>query len=229
MLGQQGGRPTAGEGQANTAWNEAFKRLAAQVLVDYPADAAIQDELLGAYHTQLAQQRAMARAARKRQPQGQEEEPPPPAPAQARRPSAERPHGRQALIGAPPQPDEARSSPLPVPVADSGKPNAHDSSGQIWMRPSHDTVIGSCADYAAANPALAQTAAMGMEPPVPRHGRRSRWPRTRSGRAREHPPIEGASFWTWNVVRSGPNRVSRAENMGRGTRDEWFSGTSLGR
>jgi hypothetical protein len=88
MLGQQGGKPTAGEEQANTAWNEAFRLLAAQVLVDYPADAAIQDELLGAYHAQLAQQRAITRAAKKRQRHGQEAEPPPPAPGQAGDPAA---------------------------------------------------------------------------------------------------------------------------------------------
>jgi len=66
MIGQQGGKSSAGEEQANAAWTEAFTLFAAQVLVDYQSNTAIRDELLGPYHTQVAQQRAVARATRRR-------------------------------------------------------------------------------------------------------------------------------------------------------------------
>jgi hypothetical protein len=83
ILGQQGGKARAGEEQANAAWNEAFRVFAAQVLVDYHKDAAIQDELLGAYHAQLAQQRALARAAKRRPAPAPADPPAPPAEGQA--------------------------------------------------------------------------------------------------------------------------------------------------
>jgi hypothetical protein len=82
MLGQQGGNSSAGEAQANAAWNEAFQVFAAQVVADYHADSAIQKELLSGYHTQLAQQRAVARADRRRVARGPAT-PPAPAPAPA--------------------------------------------------------------------------------------------------------------------------------------------------
>jgi hypothetical protein len=98
MLGQQGGNPRAGEEQANATWNEAFKVFAAQVLVDYEADAAIQDELLGAYHAQLAQQRALARIAKRRPARGPTDEPaPPPAAADQPAPPAAEAGGAPAV------------------------------------------------------------------------------------------------------------------------------------
>ncbi|MCC6551744.1 MAG: hypothetical protein IT372_01825, partial [Polyangiaceae bacterium] len=66
VIGQQTGGAGAGKEQACEAWTEAFRLLAAQVLLDYQKDAAMQKELLGPYQVQLANQRAAARASRSR-------------------------------------------------------------------------------------------------------------------------------------------------------------------
>ncbi len=84
MVGQEGKAAGAGEEEASAAWTEAFQRFAAQVMLDYEESTAMQSELLGAYDTQLGQQRAAARAAikaRKAQAEAEEPEPPSVAPA----------------------------------------------------------------------------------------------------------------------------------------------------
>lgn len=63
ILGQNAHKARAGEEKASAAWSEAFQLFLAQVLVDYAGDATIQQELLGPYEAQLAQQRAAMRAA----------------------------------------------------------------------------------------------------------------------------------------------------------------------
>jgi len=61
-LGQDVGAAGHAREAASAAWQEAFRRLAAQVIVDYEADEATQRELMAPYLTQLEQQRAAARA-----------------------------------------------------------------------------------------------------------------------------------------------------------------------
>ena len=62
VLGQDAGATGRAEATASAAWHEAFKRFAAQVLLDYEHDAAMQRELLQPYQAQLELQRAAARA-----------------------------------------------------------------------------------------------------------------------------------------------------------------------
>ncbi len=76
-VGQEAGAAGTAEEKASLAWHEAFKLFAAQVMVDYEKDAALRQELLGAYEVQLAQQQSSARAARARR--AQEVEPAPPS------------------------------------------------------------------------------------------------------------------------------------------------------
>ncbi|EYF08562.1 hypothetical protein [Chondromyces apiculatus] len=64
-LGQDGGGAGRATELASTAWHEAFRRFAAQVLADYGDDLATQRELLGPYEAQLVQQRVLARAQRR--------------------------------------------------------------------------------------------------------------------------------------------------------------------
>jgi hypothetical protein len=83
VVGKDASKAGAGEAKANAAWTEAFRLFSAQVLIDYEHDGAMQDELLGPYEAQLAQQRAMARA--------YDRPPPPPPEADAPAPEAPAP------------------------------------------------------------------------------------------------------------------------------------------
>jgi len=79
-LGQEGGAAGHAVELASAAWQEAFKRFAAQVILDYEGDQATQRELLGPFQVQLEQQRAAARAAaRARKARAEAEEPAPPS------------------------------------------------------------------------------------------------------------------------------------------------------
>lgn len=80
VVGHDAKNAGAGEEQATAAWLDAFRLFAAQVMLDYENDKAIQSELLGTYRAQLEQQRAVARAARRPAPL---QPAPEPAPAQA--------------------------------------------------------------------------------------------------------------------------------------------------
>ncbi|AKT38797.1 hypothetical protein [Chondromyces crocatus] len=64
-LGQDAGGAGRATELASVAWHEAFVRFAAQVVVDYEGNTAMQRELLGPYEGQRLQQRAAARAARR--------------------------------------------------------------------------------------------------------------------------------------------------------------------
>jgi hypothetical protein len=77
VIGDEAGSAGTAEEKTSLAWHEAFKLFVAQVMVDYDKDAAMQRELLGAYETQLDEQRASARAAvRARLSQGENKKPP---------------------------------------------------------------------------------------------------------------------------------------------------------
>ncbi|MCC6559170.1 MAG: hypothetical protein IT372_40105 [Polyangiaceae bacterium] len=130
MLGQQGGKASAGEAQANAAWNEAFRVFAAQVVADYHADAAIQEELLGGYQAQLEQKRAVARAERNRRARGPAAQPAP-APAPAGSAPAPAPAGSApapAPAGSAPAPAPADSAPAPAPAGSAPAPAPADSA-----------------------------------------------------------------------------------------------------
>lgn len=71
-LGDEAGSAGSAVEKASEAWHQAFKRLAAQVMLDYDGDPATQRELLGAYETQLEEQRAAQRSARARRSAKQE-------------------------------------------------------------------------------------------------------------------------------------------------------------
>ena len=80
-LGHEAGAAGSAVEKASHAWHEAFKRLAAQVLLDYEHDEATRRELLGPYEAQLDEQRAVERAARaKRNASQPQPAPPKPAP-----------------------------------------------------------------------------------------------------------------------------------------------------
>lgn len=71
-LGHEAGSAGSAEEKASAGWHEAFKRFAAQVLLDYENDEALRRELLGVYESQLEEQRAAQRAARARRSAAQE-------------------------------------------------------------------------------------------------------------------------------------------------------------
>ncbi|EYF07668.1 hypothetical protein [Chondromyces apiculatus] len=74
ILGQEADKARAGEEEASAAWTRALRLLVAQVLLDYDGDEATRQELLGPYEAQLAQQRAVVRAAKKAQSKGDKPE-----------------------------------------------------------------------------------------------------------------------------------------------------------
>ncbi len=63
VIGHEAGPAGSAEERLSAAWHEAFKLFAAQVMLDYDNNLAMQKELLGAYEIQLEEQRAAARTA----------------------------------------------------------------------------------------------------------------------------------------------------------------------
>ena len=53
VIGNEAGAAGTAEERASAAWHEAFRLFAAQVMIDYDKDVAMQRELLGAYEVQL--------------------------------------------------------------------------------------------------------------------------------------------------------------------------------
>lgn len=80
VLGQDAGAAGRAAELASDAWHEAFRLFAAQVMIDYNEQPAMQQELLGPYEAQLEPQRALNKAKARKSRAEAEEEPPPPAP-----------------------------------------------------------------------------------------------------------------------------------------------------
>ncbi|EYF02306.1 hypothetical protein [Chondromyces apiculatus] len=91
-LGHEAGAAGSAVEKASHAWHEAFKRFAAQVLLDYEHDEATRRELLGPYEAQLDEQRAVERAARAKRNASQ------PGPT---KPTPDKESGGKAASGAP--------------------------------------------------------------------------------------------------------------------------------